>query len=205
MTLVVVAVGALAQLIAWWFVAARGSSVWMTTAPVLAIAGAVAIAVDPPLSGLEPVALAAIAGVAAGVALYVGTRAFVAIVVGRWTAFARHAAAIYRGGDQYAPATVFAAAAIAAAGEEVFWRGLAQGELGSRLGAAAAGAVAAWIAYVVANAPSRNLAILAGAVVGGAAWGALAWWSGGVIASVASHTVWTTLMIAFPVVDRERA
>jgi uncharacterized protein len=201
----VVVLGATAQLVAWWLVSARRSSVWTTTAPVLAVAGAVAILVDPPLSAREPLALAAVAGVAAGVVLYSGTRAFVAIVVGRWRAFGRHAAAIYRGGDGHSPSIVLGAAVIVAVGEEVFWRGLAQIELGSRLGAASAGAVATWSAYVVANAPSRNLAILAGAIVGGAVWGALAWWSGGVAGSVASHAVWTTLMIAWPVADRERS
>ena len=205
MTLAAVVAGAIAQLVAWWFVSARGRSVWTASAPVLAVAGAVAIVLDPPLSGREPVAIAALVGVGTGLALYGGTRVFVAIVLGRWTEFGRHAAAIYRGRGALRPWLVFAAAGVVAIGEEVFWRGLTQRELAGRLGAGSLGAVATWVAYVVANAPSRNLAILAGAIVGGAVWGALALWSGGVLASVASHVAWTMLMIAFPVVERERA
>jgi membrane protease YdiL (CAAX protease family) len=46
--------------------------------------------------------------------------------------------------------------------------------------------------------PSRSLPIVAGALVGGALWGALAWWSGGVLAPLASHILWTGLMLARP-------
>ncbi len=64
--------------------------------------------------------------------------------------------------------------------------------------AGAAAAMAAWVGYVVANMPSRSLPIVAGAVVGGALWTGLAWWSGGVLASLASHILWTGLMLACP-------
>jgi len=50
----------------------------------------------------------------------------------------------------------------------------------------------------VANLPSRSLPIVAGAVVGGAVWGALAWWSGGLAAPLASHILWTGLMLVLP-------
>jgi membrane protease YdiL (CAAX protease family) len=52
--------------------------------------------------------------------------------------------------------------------------------------------------YVVANLPSRLLPIIAAAVVGGALWTALAWWTGGVLAPIASHMLWTGLMLGFP-------
>ena len=39
-----------------------------------------------------------------------------------------------------------------------------------------------------------------GAVVGGAVWIGLGWWCGGVLAPLASHVVWTGLMLALPVV-----
>ena len=85
-------------------------------------------------------------------------------------------------------------------GEELFWRGFFQGQLASSLeGGTALAAVLAWIAFVLANLPSANLAIAAGAVVGGAVWVALAWWTGGVLASLACHIVWTGMMVAFPV------
>ena len=40
--------------------------------------------------------------------------------------------------------------------------------------------------------------MLAGALVGGALWTGLAAWTGGVAAPIASHLVWTGLMIAWP-------
>ena len=90
--------------------------------------------------------------------------------------------------------------ALSVPGEELFWRGFFQGQLASSLeGRTALAAVLAWIAFMLANLPSANLAIAAGAVVGGAAWVALAWWTGGVLASLACHIVWTGMMIAFPV------
>jgi membrane protease YdiL (CAAX protease family) len=82
----------------------------------------------------------------------------------------------------------------------LFWRGLFQGELAPALDDRTALAAAiAWVAFVLANLPSANLAIAAGAVVGGAVWVALAWWTGGVLASLACHIVWIGLMIALPV------
>jgi membrane protease YdiL (CAAX protease family) len=50
----------------------------------------------------------------------------------------------------------------------------------------------------VVNAASGSLPLVAGAVVGGAVWGGLAGWSGGIVASLASHGVWTALMLARP-------
>jgi membrane protease YdiL (CAAX protease family) len=90
--------------------------------------------------------------------------------------------------------------ALSVPGEELFWRGFFQGRLASALDdRAAIAATLAWLAFVLANLPSANLAIAAGAVVGGAVWVALAWWTGGVLASLACHIVWTGMMIAFPV------
>jgi membrane protease YdiL (CAAX protease family) len=53
---------------------------------------------------------------------------------------------------------------------------------------------------VAVNLPSGNLAIIAGAVVGGAVWSALAWWTGGALASIVCHAIWTALILGFPVV-----
>jgi len=46
--------------------------------------------------------------------------------------------------------------------------------------------------------PEATGVAVAGAVVGGAAWGALAWWSGGLTAPLASHILWTGLMLVLP-------
>jgi membrane protease YdiL (CAAX protease family) len=82
-------------------------------------------------------------------------------------------------------------------GEEVFWRGLVQGRLASTMVLAGAAGLA-WIIYIGANAPARAVPILAAAVVGGALWVGLAWWSRGICASLASHMVWTGLMLIVP-------
>jgi hypothetical protein len=60
------------------------------------------------------------------------------------------------------------------------------------------GAAAAWFGYVAVNAASGSLPFLAGAIVGGAVWTGLAWWSGGIVAGLTSHAVWTALMLARP-------
>jgi membrane protease YdiL (CAAX protease family) len=83
----------------------------------------------------------------------------------------------------------------------VFWRGFVQPELERTLDAGVA-ALLGWAAFVAANAPSRNLAVLASAVVGGALWSGLGWWSGGALAPLVCHAAWTALMLSFPVVRR---
>lgn len=187
-----------AQVVAWRVVARGRLSVWTSVAPLFAVAGILSVVANgvawsPRISAF----LAAGVGLAAGLALYAGTRIFVGLVA-RWPAFARHTAELY---DQRAGLSLSAALAVAALvvapGEELFWRGLFQSEAAeatSRLG----GALLAWAAYVVANAASGRLPIIAGAVVGGAAWGALAWWTGGVLGPLACHAVWTGLMVALP-------
>jgi membrane protease YdiL (CAAX protease family) len=202
MTTAVIAIGSMAQLVAWWLVSSRGRSIWTTLGAVLAVAGVLALLVGrPPLAGDQPVWLASAVGLIVGVSLFVATRVFVAVVAPRWSTFDQQARAIYRAGDEGIRAHAVLAAGAVAAGEELFWRGLTQEELKTRFGAAAAGAVVAWLGYVVVNLPSRNLAVAAGAVVGGAAWGVLAWWSAGVLASTVCHATWTALMLARPPVS----
>jgi membrane protease YdiL (CAAX protease family) len=203
MTVAVIVVGAIAQAVAWWFVSARGASIWASLAPVLAVSGAVALVVGrPALAGEQPVWLVVLVGVGTGLALFVATRVFIAVIGPRWRTFERHSRAIYRAGDDDVPANAVLAAGAIAVGEELFWRGLTQQELASSLETVAAAAVLTWLGYVVVNAVSRNLAIVAGAIVGGAVWGALAWWSDGVLASMVCHGAWTAMMLARPPVDR---
>ncbi|HEY2803995.1 MAG TPA: CPBP family intramembrane glutamic endopeptidase, partial [Actinomycetota bacterium] len=82
-------------------------------------------------------------------------------------------------------------------GEELFWRGFVQAHLADAQGDVA-GACWTLAAFIGVNIASGNLAIIAAAVVGGALWTALAFWSGGVLASLLCHGVWTILMTAFP-------
>jgi membrane protease YdiL (CAAX protease family) len=190
--------GGIAVFVAWRLVARGRVSVWVAMGLVEGAAGVAALAARrAPLSPRVAPATAALAGLGAGVALYVATAAFV-LVVRRWPVFDRHVAEIY---DQRKglslPVALVVAAGVTAAGEELFWRGLVQGRLATTLGWTGA-AIVTWAAYVLANAASRSLPILAGAVVSGAVWGALALWTHGVLASLLCHALWTALMLSFP-------
>jgi membrane protease YdiL (CAAX protease family) len=194
----VMAVGAVGVFVAWRLVAAGRASVWTAMVPVTGGAGLASLATGK-LSLSPEIAWgwAALAGAGAGVLLYVGTVVFV-MVVRRWSSFHRHVEEIY---DQRRGLSLRAALGLAALvvgpGEELFWRGLFQWRLASALGWPA-GAALTWLAYIVANAASGSLPILAGAVVSGAVWGALALWTHGVLASLICHTVWTGLMLIRP-------
>jgi membrane protease YdiL (CAAX protease family) len=188
--------------LAWWRVS-TGASVWAWLTPSLAAMGAAALLAGPPPFSpeVEP-ALALAVGAAAGLALYLATRLFFKLVADRWAALRRHSEAMYRrqGGLSLGIALVLSVA-VSVPGEELFWRRFVQLELVDALeGATALAAAIAWVVFVFANAWSRNLAIISGAVVGGAVWCALAWWTGGVAASLACHVVWTALMLLAPVV-----
>jgi membrane protease YdiL (CAAX protease family) len=206
MVVLVVVLGVVAQLVAWAVVAGRRGTVWTVVGPTIGVAGVAAVlAQPPPLSGDVGVWPAVALGVAAGAALYAATRAFVSLVVERWwPAFEGHAVTIYRhGGARFGLGAAVAAGAIAL-GEEVFWRGLSYRELAVHADAPVVAAVATLALYVAVNTASRNLAIVAGALVGGVVWGALAWVTAGVLASVLAHAVWTALMLLRPVVRAAR-
>jgi membrane protease YdiL (CAAX protease family) len=190
--------GAVATGIGWYLVARRGASIWAVFGVLNGMLGTAAIATGRvPLSPAVTPWLAAAAGVGVGVALYAGTVAFVA-VVRTWPSFEHHVGELYeRGAGLSLPVALGLAAALAAPGEELFWRGLFQQHLahgGSRTPAA----LATWLVYVAANAMSLSLPITAAALVGGAVWAGLAAWTGGVLASLACHVVWTALMVTFP-------
>jgi membrane protease YdiL (CAAX protease family) len=190
---------------AWWLVAFRRRDVWRVTVPALVAMGVAALVVGPPeWSPDVPAPAAALGGAAGGAALYAATRAFVRVAA-PWDAFRRHSLATYlRQGRRSLAEALLLAVPLTVAGEEIFWRGLFQPNLVEAVdGVPALGAVLAWAAYVVANLPSANLAIVAGAVVGGATWTALGWWCGGALAPMLSHAVWTSLMLSFPVVRSE--
>ena len=193
--------GLIAEIVAWSLVA-RGRNVWTTMTPTLATMGLVALIVGPIAWSPDVAAGASISvGLVLGVALYVATRIAI-VVIGRWETFRLHSLEMYRkqGGLSLGVALALSIA-LSVPGEELFWRGLFQGQLASALdGRTALAAAIAWVAFVAANLASRNLAIAAGAIVGDAVWVALAWWTGGVLAPLACHIVWTGMMIAFPVV-----
>jgi membrane protease YdiL (CAAX protease family) len=197
MQLAVIAAGFVLEVGAWWAVAARRASLWRLMVAVFAVEGVVAAIVLPPIaSGDQTVVVALAAGAVSGLVLWAGTLAFVAVAV-RWQPFRADVAERYeRAAEVSLPAAIALSILVAVPGEELFWRNLVQRRFG--VSSEVLGAAVAWLGYVAVNAASGSLPFVAGAVVGGAVWGGLAWWSGGIAASLASHGVWTALMLVRP-------
>jgi uncharacterized protein len=195
---VIMVLGALAETVGWRLVAARRARVWRLMPAILLAMGVAAVVARRPAAATrvgDGVAL--VIGTASGLALYIATRLFVA-VAGRWEPFRRDVVERYRDAAEVPLRESLALSLlIMVPAEELFWRGLVQARLDQSLVAVAAGAWT-WLAYVGANAASGSLPIVAGAVVGGALWTGLAVWSGGVLASLLSHMLWTGLMLALP-------
>jgi membrane protease YdiL (CAAX protease family) len=192
----VIVLGLAAEMVGWWLVSTRGRDVWRLM-PVVLVAMAVAALLTQRGRLVWGTAADAAVGAGVGLALYVGTRLFV-WAANHWEPFRRQVA------DEYGQAATISVArslvlslVLMVPAEELFWRAFAQARLVAAWGAAA-GAAGAWLLYVVANAPSRSLPIVAGAIVGGGVWVALWWATGGVLAPLGSHILWTGLMLALP-------
>jgi membrane protease YdiL (CAAX protease family) len=190
--------GFVAEAGAWWAVRAGRAQLWRLLPIVLVAMALAAVLVRPPVTAADvAVGNALSVGVVSGFALYVATRLFVA-VASRSGPFRRATVDIYAEAQPIAlGAAIALSVAVMVPAEELFWRGLVQSRLDDLWGPAAA-AVVTWLAYIVVNVPSRSLPIVLGAAVGGGVWAALAWWSGGMLASLASHILWTGLMLALP-------
>lgn len=198
MQLVVAVVGMIVEALTWRGVAARRQDLWRVMPIVLgAMAVAAVLVRRPRLVGDVAVSTAVLTGVTTGITLFVATRLFVAVAAA-WPPFRRATREIY---GQARPVSVAFALCVSAFVmvplEELFWRGLVQARLTEGLGAGA-GAAVTWAAYLATNVTSRSLPIVLGASVGGALWAGLAWWSGGMLASLLSHILWTGLMLGLP-------
>ena len=193
----VIVVGIVAQMVSWWAISSGRVTVWRLMPYVLVAMALVALLVLPPPERTTGVGRAVVVGLASGLALFLATRVFVAIA-SNWGPFARHVEEAYRAAADEPIGAVLALSLLISAAEEVFYRGLVQRALGETALGAGAAALVALVAYALANVASRSLPIVAGAVVGGAVWGALAWWSGGLAAPLASHILWTGLMLVLP-------
>ena len=198
MQIAIMVAGALAELVGWHLVATGRFGVWKLMPVVLGAMGTAVVIAAPPVAAADVTATSAlVVGLGSGFALYLGTRAFVWAAT-RWALFRRDVERKYGEAGQVTLArSLVLSLAVMVPAEELFWRGLVQGRLDDSATAAAAAALG-WCAYVVANAASRSVSIVAGAIVGGALWAGLAWWSGGVLAALASHILWTGLMLALP-------
>lgn len=194
MVAAVVVAGVLVQAAIWWLISARRVPFWPATSATFALLGIASVLVRPP--GSTDVSSVLI-GAGSGAALYGATRVVVASLLERIPSFASSVSDVY-GRSQEVPGTAVwvLTLAIAIPGEELFWRGLVLSEL-QDITSAAVGVGLAWLGYVAANAVLRNLSILAAAVVGGAVWTVLGSVRG-VGAAVASHLMWTSLMLLWP-------
>lgn len=194
--LAVMGAGVAGEIVAWRLVARGRHSVWRVMTPTFVALGAAAVLAREPIAAARvghPAS--AIGGALAGVLLYAATRVFVA-VASAWPPFREGTFAVYGLAGDVPAATAAILACIMAVGEELFWRGLVQARLAGV--GPLAGAGATWLAFIAVNTASGSLPLVAGAVVGGAVWAALAWWTGGILASVLCHVVWTALMILGP-------
>ena len=198
MTEAVVAVGVATQVIVWRLVARDRLPFWIATSTTFAMIGIASILARGPRCCRETeVAVASVVGVASGLVLFVATR----VVVGIATRHPRlHGAVadVYRRSQETRFVVALALTlVIAVPGEELFWRGLVLPEL-SGATSSTTGALLSWAVAVGVNAAWWSAPLLVGAVVGGALWTGLAVWSGGVVAPIASHLVWTGLMLVWP-------
>jgi CAAX protease family protein len=186
------------QVVVWRLVARGRVPFWPATATTFAAIGiASLLAGDPSCCRETEAVVASVVGVASGLVFYGATR----VVVGLATRHPLlHGAVVdlYRRSQEASFVTVVALTlVIAVPGEELFWRGFVLPELRDATGSVT-GAILTWAAAVGVDAAWGSAPLLAGAVVGGALWTGLASWSGGVVAPVASHLVWTGLMLVWP-------
>lgn len=191
-------IGVLAQLVVWRLAARDRLPFWPATATTFAVLGVASLLTDDPRCCRETeVALASGVGVASGLALY-GATQVVVDVASRHPSIHGAVVDVYRRSAETPFAVaLFLTLLIAVPGEELFWRGLVLPELRDAT-SSTTGALLTWGAAVGVNAAWASAPLLAGAVVGGALWTGLAVWSGGVVAPLASHLVWTGLMLAWP-------
>jgi membrane protease YdiL (CAAX protease family) len=197
MPVVVIVVGALAQALAWRLVAMGRLPFWPAVTTTFAVLGFVSLVGDPSCCRETTSVTASAVGAASGLLLFGATRVVVDFAA-RHDVIRRSVAAVYRREEEVGTLAVSVLTlTIVVPGEELFWRGFVLPEL-SAATSVALGAALAWAGWVAVDAAWGSIPLLAGAVVGGALWTALAVWSGGVVSPIASHLVWTGLMIVWP-------
>lgn len=194
----VLVVGVLVQVVVWRLVVRGRLPFWRATAATFALIGIASFLVgDPSWCRRQEFTVAAGLGVASGLVFYAATRVVVDLAT-RHAVLHRAVIDLYRRSRETRFLTVLILTlAVAVPGEELFWRGFLLPELRDATGSVT-GAILTWAAAVGVSVVWASPPLLAGAVVGGALWTVLATWSGGVLAPIASHLVWTTLMLVWP-------
>jgi membrane protease YdiL (CAAX protease family) len=198
MPLAVLVAGMVAQVIVWRSIADRKLPFWPATTATFALLGLASLFVgDPACCGETTLAAASAVGAASGLVLFGATRVAVDLATSH-DVLRRAVEEVYRREEETDTVTAYVLTlAVVVPGEELFWRGLVLPEL-SDITSTVIGALLTWVAWVAVDAAWGSIPLLAGAVVGGALWTAVAVWSGGVAAPIASHLVWTGLMILWP-------
>ena len=194
----VLVVGVLVQVVVWRLVVRRRLPFWPATATTFALLGIASLVAGDP-SWCRGTAFGAVlgVGVASGLVVYGATRVVVRLAT-RQRVLRGAVVDLYRRSRETTFVTALALTLLVAVpGEEIFWRGFLLPELRDATGSVT-GAILSWAAAVVVTTAWASPPLLAGAVVGGALWTILATWSGGVLAPIASHLVWTALMLVWP-------
>jgi membrane protease YdiL (CAAX protease family) len=179
----------------------RGSAGFYGVTLLVAVAWALpSLVVRPATSPRRQTAqLDGLAGAGAGAA--VGAAMFGVFVAG--AAIGRHFSFladpihnILRKADAGPVAAVLAVALVNAVAEELFFRGSLVVALGPSVRRTY---VVAFVVYVVVTAVGGNTALVLAALVMGAVFVVERWWTGSLPVPIATHLVWSTLMIvAFP-------
>lgn len=150
-----------------------------STVGALAIDGGLGTVTGP----LGPVPLAAglVVGGAWLVATHIGHFVLCRIVPG----FLDRISDLYslRSGDRVS--TIIGPLATMGVAEELVFRGYVQGEIGL---------IGSILAYTAVQLVVGNWALTLAALLGGAVWGTLAWWTGGLLAPVVAHVLWTSML-----------
>ena len=196
---ILIAAGVIGQVATWREVRAGRITIWIGMGVTMGALGVLSLFTGQEhLSPKVDTPLAVAAGLGSGLLLYGATRVFVAIA-SAWALFRRHVTEIYGNRTSVSlPVAFGVAVGLSVPGEELFWRGLVGGRFAEAVGSLLWGAVIALAGYVIVCAFSRNLAVIAGALVGGGLWSLLFVWTGGVLSPICSHAVFTGLMLLAP-------
>lgn len=188
---VVLALGLAAAVGGWWYLfRLPPDGLWTRTWVVGVALGAyavVALAVGDRLTtALGPVGPPTVAaGLAVGAAWLVATHVGHLVLCRMLPGFLEQVTDLYslregdRVRDMVGPVVVLATA------EELFFRGVVQGHLGL------VGSIAV---YTAVQLVAGRWALTLAAALGGTVWGLLAWWTGGLVAPVLAHVLWTSAL-----------
>ena len=124
-------------------------------------------------------------GLAAGAAWLVATHLGYAVLTWIFPAFGHQVRDLYRLSDEDTSARMVGPIAAMGVAEELLFRGVLQGVGGFAL---------ALVAYTAAQVFERKWALALAALLGGVVWGGLFAWRGGLVAPIAAHVVWTSML-----------